>query len=657
MNDKRKYKKQYTDAKICWMMYGLTLLMMIVLALPLSISYILDETGTVANAAYLAGYNWNTWVTRTGGYFYKYGQAFFYYPVLEFVENPYLIYKLLLIVNGMFVAITPVLTYLTLRRHLNQGNKIKCILMSLCLAVVPGPVLYTLFARAEAMLIALAWIILYTLLENMDADTTKKRIVLSATVALLSVYAYMCHSRGIVFVIAVCMVMVVVRFVLQNKNICFLSFMTSLAISLILDDRLTHFFKNNIWGVGGARKNTVEGIKLSKWENLLTTEGIDTIIKNITGWLFNSFSTTFGLALLGIVFSFVAIILYFKNKNINKKEFVINLYAFLIYMGTLAMGVLFFFGSSYRFIIGESVKRGDRFLYTRYMATTYTVVMFVALFYLFFKRDVFGIKTKVVTLIWSGCLIVYCRTWLKDFVNDIEYSWRNTIDCALFFDTRGFGNDANKYGNVSRGLLLMAVFAFVVLALILILTRYCKKTNHQNMILVLLGVCCLVTLAVNYVKLRMATDFRPMLTMGSVISQMYDLEKETDISEEYNLVYIDKSITRHKMLQMALPMFDVHVKKSMDAANLDNAFIICASHYSNEKWMGDDCYLLTDWNMDTDRTTVVVKGEELKTELEKRGINLQPLTEEYDKKERAKQASGAINIIKTVLQYQWQCFD
>ena len=48
-----KGKKGYTDAQICCFMYGLVVLMMAVLGSPLGISYILDETGTVANAAYL----------------------------------------------------------------------------------------------------------------------------------------------------------------------------------------------------------------------------------------------------------------------------------------------------------------------------------------------------------------------------------------------------------------------------------------------------------------------------------------------------------------------------------------------------------------------------------------------------------------------------
>lgn len=657
MKDKMTTKKQYTDAKICWMMYGLTLLMMVVLSLPLSVSYILDETGTVANAAYLAGYNWNNWVTHTGGFFYKYGQAVFYYPVLQFVENPYLLYKLLLIVNGIFTSLTPVLTYLTLRRHLKQEDKGRCVLVSLCIAVIPGPVLYSLFARAEAMLVALAWLILYTLLEAMDADTTSKKIILSALLAFLSVYAYMCHSRGIVFVIATCMVVAVVRFLLKNRNVCLSSFLVSLCTFMFLDDRLTQFFKDHIWGEGGARKNTVEGVSLSKWENLPTAEGIETIVKNTTGWLFNTFSSTLGLAILGIVFAFLAVILYFSKKNIEKKEFVINLYAFLIFMGTLAIGVLFFFGSSYRFVTGEAVKRGDRFVYTRYMATTYTVVVFVALFYLFFKKDVFGIKTKVATLLGSGLLIVYCRTWLKDFVNHIRYSWRNTIDCGLFFDTVSFGNDAGKYSNVSRGLLMMAVFAFVILVIVLLATHYDKRFRYQNAVLVFLGLCCLAMLSVNYVKLRLATDFRPMLRMGSAISQMYDMEQDTKISEEYNGVYIDKSIKRYKVLQMALPRFDVHVTRSMSAQKVDNMFIICASHYVNEAWMGDDCYLFKNWDREKNRTTVVVKGDALKAELEERGFELEPISEEYLEQTTSTKSMGVIGGAKTVLEYQWQCFD
>lgn len=347
-----KKKKSFTDKQICWFLYGITFLMMVILSSPLSISYILDETGTVANAAYLAGYNWNDWVNSTGGYFYKYGQAIFYFPLLKLFSNPYLIYKLMLIVNGAFFAVVPVISYKILRKHLKEEDKVKCTLVSLCLAVIPATILYSLFARADVLLIAFSWIACYVLLENMDADTKRKQILLSSLLAFLAVYLYMCHSRGVVFVIAISMVVLAVRFVMKEKGICLWAYFVNLLLWMFVDDRLTKFFKNSIWGSKTTR-NGVDAVSADKFKGIFTAEGFEALFKNTTGWLFNSFLGTFGLVTLGVFFAAV-ILVYFisKKKDISKKEAVISLYALLVYFGTIAMSVLFFFKVTYKFVTG-----------------------------------------------------------------------------------------------------------------------------------------------------------------------------------------------------------------------------------------------------------------------------------------------------------------
>lgn len=652
----RKKKVELSDTKICCLMYGLVLLMMIVLSSPLGISYILDETGTVANAAFLAGENWNNWVNTTGGYFYKYGQSIFYYPILEFVDNPYIMYKLLLIVNGAFIAWIPVTSYQILRRHLYQEDKLKCALTSLCLAVVPAVVLYSLFARAEGMLISLAWVTLYAVLENMNASGKKQAILGSSLVAFVSVYMYMCHSRGIVFVIAIFMVMFGVRFVLKNKNICFTAYLIGTGVWLFVDKHLTKFFKNSIWGEG-IKKNTMEKVNLNKYDVLFTAEGIDTMVKNVTGWLFNSFLGTFGLVLLGLVFATVLIVMFFRKKNVDAKELVISVYAFLIYFGTMAMGVLFSFRSNYNFVIGEKVKRADRFLYSRYLAPTYAIIIFVALFYLFYKKDIFGMKTKLATLLVGGGLIIYCRTWLKDFVNNVEYSWRNTIDSAIFFDTVRFGNDANKYKDVSRALLKQAVLAFVILVLILILTHYYEKIKWQKMVIVLIGACMMISITVNYVKLRLFTDVRPMLSVGSCITQLEQIEDKTNISEICENVYVDKSISRYKMMQLAFPEFTMHVRKSLSPEEVENMLILCSNYHVNDGWMGEDCYIFADFDFDNTWSTVVVKGDDLKDKLEEAGYDLIPIPEGYNEKSNPKGGVPAVKAFKKSIQYQLDSLD
>ena len=63
------------DKGITWILFLFTFLISAIMGIMLNVACVLDETGVVANAAYVAGYNWNDWVSATGGYFYKYGSA------------------------------------------------------------------------------------------------------------------------------------------------------------------------------------------------------------------------------------------------------------------------------------------------------------------------------------------------------------------------------------------------------------------------------------------------------------------------------------------------------------------------------------------------------------------------------------------------------
>lgn len=624
---KRSITDRISDRQICILLYMISFFMMTALGSVLSVSYILDETGTVANAAYLAGYNWHNWVTNTGGYFYKYGQAPFYAWIFKCVNNPYLIYKLMMIVNGAFVAFVPVMAYRICRHHLQQDNKMKCAMLSFVLIFVPATVLYSLFARADVMLIAFAWITLYVLLQAGDQTKKNRQILYSALVAFVSVYMYMCHSRGIVFVIAVFMVVVAWRFFAKEKNICFPSYLVSLVVWLMVDKKLTRFFKSNIWGTG-AKKNTLENMNYDKYRNLLTLDGIKTVLNNVTGWMFSTFLGTFGLAILGLLFSMVVIVFFVaKKKNMTPKEAVISMYAALCYGGTVALGVLFSFGSNYRFVTGQEITRADRFLYSRYIAPTYGILIFIALYYLFFRTDCFRWKTKMFTLLLGGGLIVYCRTWLAGYVNKVEYSWRNTIDAALFFDTVRYGNDANVYSGVSRALLKAAVLAFFIL-FVCIVINLCK-IKYTKTILFVIACCFVVSLRVNYNKLRFSTDIRPMVTIGPVITSMYQLETDTDISEEYRDVYVDSSITRKRMLQIGMPHFDLRVNQSVQPEDVDNMFIVSKRYSAGNGWMDEDCYRLPDYDMEDGATIVLVKGEELKSALEQKGIKVEALPVDY----------------------------
>ena len=198
--------------------------------------------------------------------------------------------------------------------------------------------------------------------------------------------------------------------------------------------------------------------------------------------------------------------------------------------------------------------------------------------------------------------------------------------------------------------MIAAIFAFFILLVCFVLTWF--RIKYTKTTLVLLACCFLVSLTVNYKKLRFSTDIRPMVTIGPAITSMYQLETDTDISEEYKDVYVDPSIARKRMLQIGMPHFDVHVNRSVSAKDVHDMFIVAKRYTLNEGWYGDDCYLLPDYDIEDGATVILVKGDELKAALEEKGVTVQPIPEDYAQQTLPKRVLWLSKDAKLVFEYQ-----
>ena len=70
-----------------------------------ALPYVLDETGTVANTAFMAGDDWSFCVQTMGGFYYKYAFSALYYPIyIAFRSNPVYMYKAMISSNMLIMS-------------------------------------------------------------------------------------------------------------------------------------------------------------------------------------------------------------------------------------------------------------------------------------------------------------------------------------------------------------------------------------------------------------------------------------------------------------------------------------------------------------------------------------------------------------------------
>ena len=121
-NQKMKFSlANISDRKIKILIYFIFAITTVVLGTKLSLPYVLDEVGTVANTAFMAGDDWSLCVQTMGGFYYKYGFSALYLPLyLIFKSNPVLMYKSMISLNMLIISFIPVNSYHICRNYLKN---------------------------------------------------------------------------------------------------------------------------------------------------------------------------------------------------------------------------------------------------------------------------------------------------------------------------------------------------------------------------------------------------------------------------------------------------------------------------------------------------------------------------------------------------------
>ncbi len=597
--------------------FAVLMLGFLVLGLPLTVTYITDETGTMANAAFLAGMDWSVFIDNTGGYYYKYGQALFWYPIFALVKDSFLIYKLIMAESAVFLSLEGVCVYQILRKHLKVESTVQALLISVITAITPAAVLYSLFARADVVLVAFSVYVLYFLLEAWQSrGDRKKHAIVTFLAVLCTVYISACHSRGIVWVIAVTMGVLVMHFFTGEKMVNYWVYGGSLIGLMGIDRILTRFFKSNIWG-NNVRHATAESFDFEKLGDIFTADGIKTMIKLGMGWIFNFMTSSMGLALAGVFAALVIILLFVRRKKeIRPEEAILCGYGFLIFAGSTALGMLFFFPHVLQNYYGGSASRVDRLVYDRYLAGSISVAVLIGIYFFVYRKDIFQKVSRIVLAALALFTLIFYKKFISIYMDHKEFSIRNSIASNLFVDNGFPGNDASRYDNMSGGLFYGGLFAVAVLIAFLF-AAYLSWREWA-----LAGMCAVfaLSLGVNYGKMRLACD----INVKAKVQDLQDYVPQIrEVPEEYRFVYVDKSAKRMKPLQLIFKEFQVYVRNHFPEESQGNYFIISLPDEFNKEIDRSDCYRLADFDYENAEYYVIyVKGEALREELENMGHKL-----------------------------------
>lgn len=625
-----------SDRKIKIIIYFIFAITTVVLGIQLSLPYVLDEVGTVANTAFMAGDDWSLCVQTMGGFYYKYGFSALYLPLyLIFKSNPVLMYKAMISLNMLIISFIPVISYHICRNYLNIKSKLQALLISVPAVGISSIWLYSAYSRCDVILIFLPWPILLLLLKLSSLEKSMKKNILSVLLAFITVYAYMTHTRGLVLIVAALLTIIIMSVLYKKHIVNYFLYLPATGIFLVVDKILASIVKQGVYGKYGTRHGSMEALDYETLGKLFTQNGIVIELKLCIGWLYNLFTSTMGLVIIGFIAAFIILYKNFKKRQENTGENILSIFSILCLMGTFAMGAIFFFPSAFELMNGFEIDRADRMVYGRYTVGAVGLLAIVALYSLIIKKDeIIRWKSKIVTLITYLAIFIPFIWKVSPHLDNIPQT-----DSRYFLSLTGLlkienGKTTDAFPDLTSVFTKAGIISFIVLITILLLTSI-------NQTRVLYSTCILIFLlsVINYsyvfINVRDNRDNVVYERVEYLVNYMNELCNKTDIDEEYPNFCYDKSGYLVKVYQYGLPKFNLGTLKYLGDRSQDSFFVLCgkkkidiAIKNCNEYYgTKDTYYTLNDYDVTkSPMDVVIVKGDALADTLKSHGYALTKYT-------------------------------
>ena len=458
-----------------------------------------DGLGTMASAAYLAGYDWSGFLA-SDGYYYKYGQSLWYLLPFQLIPTAVARYRVMLAVNSALVSLIPVLAWKAARRLGIKGCS--AFIIAILTGLYPPILLYSKYTWAETNLMVLPWAVLLLLL-RLYGEGEGRRMQDSVLLAAAAVYAYMSHQRGMVLILAVVLTLICLEAVHgkvilpaasrraaqcgpcggKRKGVCWTAFLLTLAAGLLLDSVLSGWVKAVVYDGAVMEHNTLRDfLDPELYRKLLSPKGLRVVLDTAAGWLFHSGASTFGCAFLGLFFLFGVVWKRLRGQEKQRQEkrgqgtweegqgetgyLAVSLLGLFCYFGAMALGLLFFFQDLYGYFDGSRVERCDHLLFGRYLESSVPLLLFAGLIVLWEKRRESRRLCGAAVLLYL-CAALATGLRLLPRMDQVNCYVHSLMALNLFMDTEEVTGTLAVIPNYPEALAAFGLLSFLIFVLLL----------------------------------------------------------------------------------------------------------------------------------------------------------------------------------------------
>lgn len=308
---KRRLEQFYAvfgDRGVMFILYAFSVVVNALMTMCMELPAVFPEEISAAGiAAFYSGKNWADILGQIGvrgGYI----QSLLYTPLFLVFDNPYVLYKAMLVVNALIVSFIPLISY-----HLATKLGVERVRQKLLAAVSCGMYVSVLarskFITGDAISCLMVWILIMCVFAAWDKKNRYTRFTMSILLGFLCAVSFAANAGLIAAVLAIILTVIIARVFFKERLLNIPAFAFSLALSFVAE----HF----------ARILVMRSASNSAEEALYVQANFSGALERIFGEIYTFMTESFGMGALAAAL-FAAIIFAWIREGIKNKETVLE---------------------------------------------------------------------------------------------------------------------------------------------------------------------------------------------------------------------------------------------------------------------------------------------------------------------------------------------
>ncbi|HBH95897.1 MAG TPA: hypothetical protein DDX91_09085, partial [Ruminococcaceae bacterium] len=346
-----------------------------------------NEFSAAALANMMLGGDWSSAIGKSS-YFYGFLQAVLYIPAMAITKDPFVQYRLMVIINGAVMSLIPVIVY-SCSFMLEVKKPWQAAAAAICTGGWMSCMIHSKFIWNETLAVFIPFLALYLMLKSDGAEKKSSKRLYSVLLGMTAGLSYCAHQRLFALILAVSAALILARVVLKRKTAALPYYFFSLTIFFGLAFFGNYLVQQLLWKVSdpSALRNTAESF-FASLPDMLADGGVQRFFVSLLSQIYYFMCASWGLGALGLSVTALAaarlISLKIKKKKheadpppiFDGSRTVFMFFTVLLTLFTLFIGVCYRFGAE-NFLTSQSTILFGRYLDGVIPFTVMLVLIFI----------------------------------------------------------------------------------------------------------------------------------------------------------------------------------------------------------------------------------------------------------------------------------------